>query len=63
MNLQKAKTLIEERAKEIVALNVIISLRANKGYENETQLAIDSVLSKQLKSEVEFLEKLINSLI
>lgn len=63
MNLQKAKILIEERAKEIVALNVIISLREAKGYENETQLTIDSVLSKQLKSEVEFLEKLLNSLI
>lgn len=63
MNLQKAKAIIEERAKEIVALNTIISLRANKGYENETQLAIDSVLSKQLKSEVEFLEKLVKSLI
>jgi hypothetical protein len=63
MNLQKTKTLIEERAKEIVALNTIISLRANKGYENETQFAIDSTLSEQLKSEVDFLQKLVKSLI
>jgi len=56
MNLL-TKTIIEERAKELLAINVLIQLRAEKGYNAE-----DKVLGKQVLSEIQFLQKLIKSL-
>lgn len=62
MNLLKTKTIIEERAKELLAINVLIQLRAEKGYEDIVQMSEDSILAKQVFSEIEFLQKLIKSL-
>lgn len=62
MNLQKTKILLTNRAKELTAINTVISLRAEKGYDDPTELAKDQVLGKQVLSEIQFLQQLIKTL-